>query len=75
MSKAGSTPHSWHVTVRTYDAASNKLSETAVQCTARHPGEACPPAYVVARQDLSPEILRKIAGVAFLVRPNKETKK
>jgi hypothetical protein len=65
-------PSSWDVMVRLYDAINNKLSETSVMCTAKHPGEACPPAYVVAREDAKrAEVLQKVAGVVFLVRLSK----
>lgn len=75
MTATTKPPSSWDVTVRLFDATNNKLAETSVACTARHPGEACPPAYVVAREDAkaTPELMRKVAGVAFYVRLSKES--
>ena len=60
--------NSYVVTVRFYDAGSNQLAESVLQCSARTPGEACPPAYIPAREDAK-QILERTAGVMFFVRP------
>jgi hypothetical protein len=67
--------HSYAVTVRFFDAAARQIAESKLSCKGAHPGETCAPAYIFAREDLkqtNPQLLRQVAGVAFLVHPSLE---